>query len=92
MKVNNPRFERMIPYLMLGVALVVVVAVAILMFYLFVWGVLIGLLIWGIMAIKEKFFSTSPSVHVNKEKEGRIIDIEIEPSTSHSKNKKQENK
>lgn len=66
---KNYWLEKIVPFLILGVSVAIAAALFIFMFYLFIWGVVIGAILWGIFIIKEKFF---PSViH-----EGRVIDME----------------
>lgn len=58
---------KIIPYLILGISLTIAVAFLILIFYLLVWGIVVGLILWCVMMLKEKFF---PS------RRGRVIDME----------------
>lgn len=64
---KNRFAEKIIPFLILGISVAISVAALILFAYLFVWGVLIGFVLWGLAALKEKFFSSS--------KHGRVIDM-----------------
>ena len=59
------------PFIILGISLTVVIGLMILLFYVFVWGVLLGALIWLGMKIKNYF---SPPPAATTKHKGRIIE------------------
>ncbi len=64
--------SKLVPFLVLGVMLVILVVGLILLSYLLIWGALVGLVLFFIAFIKEKFFPSRQLTKVNKP--GRIID------------------
>lgn len=58
------------PFIMLGIVIAISVAVLIFLAYVVVWGLLIGVIIWIVVAIKNKFFPTRETVR----KHGITID------------------
>lgn len=84
MKKNN-QSDKIVAFLILGVSLVIAVVLLIFMFYLIMWGAIIGFVLWGIFTLKEKLFpsTVSPTVSSDFFKEtcqahGRVIDSEVE--------------
>ncbi len=63
--------DRFIPYLIMGVAIALAFAILIMLFHVIIWGALIGIVIFVIMFIKQKFFPSKPSKDA---KSGRIIE------------------
>jgi len=68
--------EKFIPFVAIGIAVVLVIAMIIMFFYLFIWGVILGAVIWLVVTIKNYF---SPKKAPAKEsKKGRIIEHDKE--------------
>lgn len=70
--------ETIIPYLVFGISIAVVVSLIVLFFYLFMWGVIIGLVLWAIMAVKEKIFPSPKSQNTSHkvlhvEEDGSVV-------------------
>jgi hypothetical protein len=65
--------SRFMPYLMLGIMLVILTAGLILLSYLLVFGALVGLALFAVAWLKAKLFPPSQLPQV-KPKQGRIID------------------
>lgn len=66
-------FPRIMPFIMIGIALVAFLFGLILLTYLFVFGAIVGLVLYVITWVREKFFS--PKVSSNQVvKRGRTID------------------
>lgn len=63
-------FARLIPFVMLGIAIVAFLFGLMLLTYLFVFGAIVGLALFGITWLKEKFFSPKKQLV----KRGRTID------------------
>lgn len=84
--------EKIFPYFIIGVSLTIAIALFILLFYLFIWGIIIGGILWGVILLKEKFFSSNYSLndddsefiihtvdeshHKSTSHKGRVIDME----------------
>ncbi len=86
--------ETVVPYLIFGIAVVLFFALLVVFFYLIVWGIAIGLILWAIMAIKEKFFPSSVKVdesvfEVFYTKQGRVIDVD---NSHHTQKKHKEHR
>ncbi len=65
--------ERLIPFLIIGIALALLLGLFILLSYVFVWGLLLGGLLWAANEIKT-YFSSS-----RKPKQGRVIEHDEKP-------------
>ncbi|HSW69162.1 MAG TPA: hypothetical protein VLI69_03245 [Gammaproteobacteria bacterium] len=73
----NNLFQRLMPFLFLGIMLVVLVAGLILLSYLLIWGAIVGLVLFLIAWIREKFFPTRQLTKSDKKRtSNRIIDHE----------------
>jgi len=66
--------EQFTPFIVLGIAIALMVGLLILFSYLFIWGLLIGAIIWVVMVIKHFFSQKSPP----KKTEGRVIEHDDE--------------
>jgi hypothetical protein len=51
-------FDQAIPYLIAGVGIALLVGLFILFSHLIFWGVIIGLLLWASVWLRQAFFST----------------------------------
>lgn len=70
---HRPRFiESLAPYLIIGVAIALLVGILIMLSYVLVWGLLVGVVLWGIVRIK--LFLTQKSSSTIQS--GRIIEYE----------------
>jgi len=67
-------FNRIAPFLILGVAIVAISFGLILLAYLFVFGAIIGLVLYSAAWIRNKFFTPKKPVKPEKPQTGRIID------------------
>ncbi len=63
-------FEQLVPFIILGIAIVLIFGLFIVLSYIVVWGLFLGAIIWAIYAIKTYFF---PAKKV-PQKMGRIIE------------------
>lgn len=66
----NEIFQKMTPYLIIGIVIAMLVGLLIMFSYLFLWGILIGAILWLVAVIKSYFFPSKPS----SENDGRIIE------------------
>jgi hypothetical protein len=78
--------EAILPYLIFGISIAVAVSLIVIFFYLFMWGLIIGLVLWGIMTLKEKFFPSTDKAHVSHkvlhvEEDGSVV---VEEDRTHS--------
>jgi hypothetical protein len=68
-------FNRLLPFIMPGILIVVFIAGMVIFSYLLFWGVLVGLVLFAVSWIKRTFFSTkSPIDQAEKPRRGRIIE------------------
>jgi hypothetical protein len=67
---KQPILARLVPFLLLGVAIVAFLFGMLLMAYLFVFGALLGLALFMISWVRERFFPTKTIV----KRSGRTID------------------
>ena len=65
-------FAKLLPFIFLGVALVAMVFGLLLLAYLFTFGALVGLTLFAVAYIKQRFFTSHPIVLPKKQ--GRTID------------------
>jgi hypothetical protein len=63
--------ESLIPFVMVGVAIAVCVALLFMFFSIAIWGLLIGGILWLCALAKQYLFPTAPNF---KEEDGRIIE------------------
>lgn len=64
--------DQIYAFFVIGFGIAIAVALLILFFYLFVWGAIIGLILWAVVFIKMKFF---PSKANDFFVVNRIIDV-----------------
>ena len=67
-----------VPFVMLGVAISLIIGLAIMFSYVLVWGILIGVILWIAASVKEYFFpsTTTQSKVIIR---GRIIEHKEDP-------------
>jgi len=71
----NNLLARIIPFLFLGIMLVILIAGLILLSYLLIWGAVVGLVLFLIAWLREKFFPPRHLTKIDKQsKSGRVID------------------
>lgn len=66
----NKMIQLLIPFLLLGVFIALLIGLVIMFSYIFLWGLLIGGILWIIAVIKDFLF---PSKTLSKS-EGRVIE------------------
>jgi nitrate/nitrite transporter NarK len=69
----NRLFNQLIPFIMAGMAIVALAFGIMLLAYLFVFGAILGFILFLALWIRDKFFLPKKAVKP-KEKSGRIID------------------
>ncbi len=68
-------FAKLVPFILFGIAIVAFAFGLILLMYLLVFGAIVGLTLYVIAWIKDKFFpSKQMTAYKRKEKQGRTID------------------
>lgn len=68
-------FARLVPFVMLGIALVAFFFGLILLTYLFVFGAIVGLVLFAILWIRDKFFrGKQVTTRKTSPRQGRTID------------------
>ena len=70
----KPFLETIIPFFMLGIGIALAIGLFILFSYLFVWGLIIGAILWAISLIKTYFFSTNNLSKKVSDTKGRVIE------------------
>ena len=74
MKFNTNRFiDKIAPFIVIGVSIAVLAALLIVFFYVLLWGLLIGTILYVFFVIKNKLFRKKEKV-VQPERKGRIIE------------------
>ncbi|MBS0358828.1 MAG: hypothetical protein JSS53_06145 [Proteobacteria bacterium] len=63
-------FENIMPFVIIGVSIALSILAIIVFAYVFIWGLIIGLLLFSVAYIKERFFTK----HKPHEKTARIIE------------------
>jgi hypothetical protein len=63
-------FENLLPFVLVGVAIALFIGLLFMFFYIAVWGLIIGGVLWLASLIKQYLFPNKP---INKE-EGRVIE------------------
>lgn len=63
-------FENLIPFLVIGIAIALFVGLLFMFFYVAIWGILLGSVLYLIVLAKNFFFPKKPAI---KEK-GRVIE------------------
>jgi uncharacterized Tic20 family protein len=71
---SNKILEAILPYLYLGITIALMIGFLIILSYVFIWGILIGFIIYIGVFIKERFFSKNKTVTNKKKHKGRVID------------------
>lgn len=70
-------FNQLIPFILFGVAIVAFVFGVMLLSYLFLFGALLGFILYTIKWLHDKFFSKKTVIKTQpKPKSGRIIDTD----------------
>ncbi|MCL9685273.1 hypothetical protein [Legionella maioricensis] len=64
-------FENLLPFVLVGVAIALVIGLLFMFFYIAVWGLIIGGILWLIALIKQYLF---PDKTIKNEEEGRVIE------------------
>jgi hypothetical protein len=68
-------FRQLPPFIFIGVMIALVAAIFILFSYVFLWGLVIGGILWGIHALKQYFQPQATSKPTQSaQSKGRIID------------------
>lgn len=67
--------NQLIPFLLIGIAIVAFAFGIMLLAYLFLFGAIVGFVLFGINWLREKFFPTKTITKAEK-KQGRIIDTD----------------
>ncbi|TAL64672.1 MAG: hypothetical protein EPN84_03005 [Legionella sp.] len=62
--------KSLVPFIAVGIAIALVIGLLVMFSYVFVWGLLIGGILWAAALVKQYLF---PSETIKKE-EGRIIE------------------
>lgn len=65
--------DKLLPYLYIGIAVALLIGFLIILSYVFIWGVLIGVVLYLGMLIKERFFSGNQNIN-HKKRKGRVIE------------------
>jgi len=74
MKFNANRFiDKIAPFIVIGVSIAVLAALLIVFFYVLLWGLLIGTILYIFVVIKNKFFRKKTKL-VHSKRKGRIIE------------------
>ena len=65
-----------VPFVMLGIAIALIAGFAILFSYFLFWGVLIGIILWAAMSVKEFFFPSKTRITTKSHIiiEGQVIE------------------
>lgn len=66
-------FESLTPFLVLGFAIAISVALLFFIFQIVLWGTLIGFIAWGFAYIKARFFAPKKTAFKKRHK-GRVIE------------------
>jgi len=66
--------SQLIPFILVGIAIVAFVFGIMLLAYLFLFGAILGFILFVISAIREKFFAKKNKNSPIKKQSGRIID------------------
>lgn len=62
--------ENIVPFIVIGVAIALFIALLFMFFYVAIWGIIIGGILWLGALAKEYFFPSKP----NQKEQGRIIE------------------
>lgn len=80
-KSKNTIFDSIVPFIILGISIAVFVALIVLLSYVFIWGLVIGGILWLVAFVKEQLFPRNKKrnqVDDNNESKskGRIIEYD----------------
>lgn len=67
-------FQQLVPFIMIGIAIVAFVFGIVLLAYLFLFGAVVGLVLFVISWVRDKFFPPKTITKAKKPRAGRIID------------------
>ncbi len=70
---------KIIPFLFLGMMLVILVVGFVLLSYLLIFGAIVGLILFVIAWVRDKLFPSKHLTKTNQPKSGRIIDHDDRP-------------
>ena len=62
--------ENIVPFMIIGIGIALVIGFLFMFFYVVIWGVLIGGVLWIVAMAKQYFFPNEPV----KKEQGRIIE------------------
>ena len=62
--------ENIIPYIVVGIGIALIIALLFMFFYIAIWGIVIGAVLWIAALVKQHFF---PGNSANSE-QGRVIE------------------
>ncbi len=65
---------RIIPFILIGIALVALIFGMILLAYLFIFGALVGLILFGVAWVRDRFFVSKKKNIAKRDHSGRTID------------------
>lgn len=64
---------QLLPYIIAGIAIISAIGLLILFYYIVIWGIVVGLFLWLVAFIKQRFFRQRQSIQPRK---GRIINYD----------------
>lgn len=64
---------QLLPYIIAGIAIISAIGLLILFYYIVIWGILVGLILWLVAFVKQHFFRQRQSTQPRK---GRIINYD----------------
>lgn len=64
---------QLIPYIIAGITIISAIGLFILFYYIVIWGIVVGLILWLATFIKQRFFKQQRSMQPRK---GRIINYD----------------
>lgn len=67
-------FAKLIPYIFLGVAIVILVAGIILFSYILILGAILGLILFAIQWLKDKLFPSKSIAQTGRTRRGRTFE------------------
>lgn len=74
---RNKWIESLVSCLIAGLVIAVFVGIFIMLSYVFLWGLLVGVVLWAIISIKEAIFPSEVQRDTDDGKsEGRVIDYD----------------
>lgn len=66
--------EKIIPFVVFGIAIAISIALFFLLFYVVAWGIVIGLVVYAVSFIRQAWRARKGQATVETEREGRIIE------------------